>query len=66
MTTKYDLIVVGGGILGTFHAYHALKRGLKVALIEKILSRKAQQLEISDRLFPQEWILNGRISGEKA
>ncbi len=35
MTTKYDLIVVGGGILGTFHAYHALKRGLKVALIEK-------------------------------
>jgi len=23
-TDKYDLIVVGGGILGTFHAYHAL------------------------------------------
>ncbi|MET3539151.1 TIGR03364 family FAD-dependent oxidoreductase [Chryseobacterium limigenitum] len=35
MTAKFDLIVVGGGILGTFHAYHALKRGLKVALIEK-------------------------------
>lgn len=32
---KYDLIVVGGGILGTFHAYHALKNGLSVALIEK-------------------------------
>lgn len=35
MTTKFDLIVVGGGILGTFHAYHALKRGLSVALLEK-------------------------------
>ena len=32
---KYNLIVVGGGILGTFHAYHALKNGLSVALIEK-------------------------------
>ncbi len=32
---KYDLIVVGGGALGTFHAYHALKMGLKVALFER-------------------------------
>ncbi|PWK22909.1 FAD dependent oxidoreductase TIGR03364 [Maribacter polysiphoniae] len=32
---QYDLIVVGGGVLGTFHAYHALEIGLKVALIEK-------------------------------
>jgi FAD dependent oxidoreductase TIGR03364 len=32
---KYNLIVIGGGALGTFHAYHALKRGLSVLLIEK-------------------------------
>lgn len=32
---KYDLIVVGGGVLGTFHAYHALQNGLQVALLEK-------------------------------
>lgn len=32
---KFDLIVVGGGILGTFHAYHALKNGQKVLLLEK-------------------------------
>ncbi|MDW3645508.1 MAG: TIGR03364 family FAD-dependent oxidoreductase [Bacteroidia bacterium] len=31
----YDLLIVGGGILGTFHAYHALSKGLKVALLEK-------------------------------
>lgn len=32
---QYDLLVVGGGVLGTFHAYHALKKGFKVALVEK-------------------------------
>ncbi len=32
---NYDLVVVGAGVLGTFHAYHALKKGLKVALVEK-------------------------------
>ncbi|MEA1786532.1 TIGR03364 family FAD-dependent oxidoreductase [Arenibacter sp. GZD96] len=35
MKDTYDLIVVGGGVLGTFHAYHAVKKGLKVALFEK-------------------------------
>jgi len=32
---KYDLLVVGGGVMGAFHAYHALQQGLKVALLEK-------------------------------
>jgi|GEM_PF-59514 len=35
MNIKYDLIVVGGGALGTFHAYHALQEGFRVAIIEK-------------------------------
>ncbi|NGM64105.1 TIGR03364 family FAD-dependent oxidoreductase [Sphingobacterium sp. SGR-19] len=32
---KYDLVIIGGGILGTFHAYHALLRGLRVLQLEK-------------------------------
>ena len=32
---KFDVIIIGGGILGIAHAYHSLKAGLKVALIEK-------------------------------
>ncbi len=32
---KYDLIVIGGGILGAFHAYHAAKLKKRVLLIEK-------------------------------
>ncbi|WAC14798.1 TIGR03364 family FAD-dependent oxidoreductase [Dyadobacter pollutisoli] len=35
MASKYDLIVVGAGALGTFHAYHAAAAGKKVLLLEK-------------------------------
>jgi FAD dependent oxidoreductase TIGR03364 len=31
----FDLIVIGSGVLGTFHAYHAAKQGKKVLLLEK-------------------------------
>lgn len=33
--TTYDLIIVGAGALGTFHAYHAAKRGKRVLILEK-------------------------------
>lgn len=46
---KYDLIVVGGGIIGTFSAYHALKKGKKVLLLEK----NSQPFEASFRNFGQ-------------
>ncbi|MCU0326604.1 MAG: FAD-dependent oxidoreductase, partial [Spirosomaceae bacterium] len=32
---KYDLIVVGAGILGTAHAFQAAKSGKKVLILEK-------------------------------
>lgn len=32
---KYDLVVVGAGVLGAFHAYHALLKGLRVLHVEK-------------------------------
>ncbi|WP_231465454.1 TIGR03364 family FAD-dependent oxidoreductase [Pedobacter sp. Leaf132] len=35
MKQKYDLIIIGGGILGTFHAYHALKENKSVLQLEK-------------------------------
>ncbi|MBR9854756.1 MAG: TIGR03364 family FAD-dependent oxidoreductase [Algicola sp.] len=35
MDNKFDAVIVGGGILGTFHAYHAQQLGLKVCLVEK-------------------------------
>ena len=30
-----DVVIIGGGIIGTFTAYYLAKRGLKVALVEK-------------------------------
>jgi len=47
--TKFDLIVVGGGVLGTFHAYHALNQNLNVALVEK----NSQPVDATVRNFGQ-------------
>lgn len=33
--TSFDLVVVGAGIVGLAHAYHAVERGLCVAVIER-------------------------------
>lgn len=46
---KYDLIVVGAGNLGTFHAFHALKAGKKVLMLEK----DAAPIEATVRNFGQ-------------
>jgi glycine/D-amino acid oxidase-like deaminating enzyme len=35
LPTHADVVVIGGGIIGTFTAYYLAKRGLKVALLEK-------------------------------
>ena len=35
MQPTWDLIVVGAGILGTSHAYHAARRGWRVLLLER-------------------------------
>jgi FAD dependent oxidoreductase TIGR03364 len=35
VSETFDLAVVGAGVLGCFHAYHAAKRGLRALLIER-------------------------------
>jgi FAD dependent oxidoreductase TIGR03364 len=46
---KYDLIVIGSGNLGTFHAYHALLKGKTVLMIEK----DSEPIEATVRNFGQ-------------
>jgi FAD dependent oxidoreductase TIGR03364 len=48
-SVHYNLIVVGAGVLGSFHAYHACKKGLKVLLLEK----DTQPMEATVRNFGQ-------------
>lgn len=35
--TRYDVIVIGGGVLGAFHAYFAMRQGYKTLLMERDL-----------------------------
>ena len=35
MNKSYDVIIIGGGIIGTASAFHLAKKGVKVALLEQ-------------------------------
>ncbi len=63
---KFDLIVIGGGILGTFHAYHALQKGLKVALLEKNVHPQGATVRNFGQIVPSgmnsQWQERGRRS----
>ena len=62
----FDLIVVGGGVLGAFHAYHALNNGLSVALIEKDKAPKGATVRNFGQVIPSgmnaQWQAYGRES----
>jgi FAD dependent oxidoreductase TIGR03364 len=66
MNQKYDLIVIGGGVLGTFHAYHAKQKGLKVALLEKDHSPQSATVRNFGQVVPSgmntKWQAFGRES----
>ncbi len=48
-STHFDLIITGAGALGSFHALHACRKGLKVLLLEKDI----QPMEATVRNFGQ-------------
>lgn len=68
MTQTFDIIIIGAGALGVFHAYHALKAGKKVLLLEK--DKRAQEATVRNfgqvvpsGLIPgSEWHEYGRIA----
>ncbi|CAL2074560.1 TIGR03364 family FAD-dependent oxidoreductase [Tenacibaculum sp. 190524A02b] len=66
MDNRYDLIVVGGGVLGTFHAYHASQKGLKVAVLEKNNKPQGATVRNFGQVVPsgmnQKWQNYGRES----
>ncbi len=66
MTTKFDLLVVGGGILGTFHCLSCSEENLKVALLERNSLPQGATVRNFGQVVLQEWILNGKTTEEKA
>ena len=66
MIKKRDLIVIGGGVLGSFHAYHALNQGMDLALIEKDISPTGATVRNFGQIVPSgmdsKWQYYGRES----
>jgi FAD dependent oxidoreductase TIGR03364 len=62
----YDLMIVGGGILGTFHAYHALERGLKVALFERNQQPQSATVRNFGQVVPSGMNLKWQQYGRKS
>lgn len=65
---KYDLLLIGGGVLGTFHAYHALEQGLRVAVLDKNNRPQGSSVQNFGQVVPSgmnaEWQRHGRKSLE--
>lgn len=59
MGSTYDIAIVGAGILGSFAAYHAAKRGMKVLLIEAGKSPTGATVRNFGQAVPSGQSLNG-------
>lgn len=62
----FDLIVVGGGILGTFHAYFALQKGLKVALLERHVQPRGATVRNFGQIVPSGMDAKWRAIGRRS
>ena len=52
MQQKIDLLVVGAGVLGAFHAYHAARQGLRTLLLEKDVAPKGATVRNFGQVVP--------------
>ena len=55
-----DLVVIGGGVLGAFHAFHAAEAGLRVTLVDRDCVPRGASVQnfgmiIPDAMPPGEW-----------
>src|SRR5450631_4196777 len=67
--SHFDLIIIGAGALGSFHAYHACTKGLKVLLLEKDIQPQEATVRNFGQVVPSgmsrgKWQQYGRRSLE--
>lgn len=66
--SAFDLAIVGGGMLGVAHAYHALRAGKRVAILEKSVQPEGATVRNFGQIVPSgmdaKWQAYGRKSLE--
>ena len=63
---EFDVIVIGGGILGIAHAYHSLQAGLKVALIERHATPRGATVRNFGQVVPSGMNLKWQTLGRES
>ncbi|MEM0925250.1 MAG: TIGR03364 family FAD-dependent oxidoreductase [Planctomycetota bacterium] len=66
MTHETDIIVVGGGILGAFHAYAALQCGYRVTLLERHAKPRGATVRNFGQIVPSGMSRNWQRLGRKS
>ena len=64
--STYDLIVIGGGVLGTFYAFHAVRRGLKTVMIERDTTPRSATVQNFGQVLPSGMNLKWQTFGRKS
>lgn len=63
---QYDLLIIGGGILGTFHAWSAVEKGLKVAIVDKGSQPRGSSVQNFGQVVPSGMDLKWQQYGRKS
>ena len=66
MHNSYDLIIIGGGILGISHAYQALEKGLRVAVIDRNKQARGSSVQNFGQVVPSGMNLKWQPYGRKS
>ncbi|WDQ19251.1 TIGR03364 family FAD-dependent oxidoreductase [Rhodopirellula sp. P2] len=61
-----DLLIVGAGVLGSFYAYHALQRGLRVTLVERSSRPNGATARNFGQVVPSGLDLSWQIHGRES
>jgi len=62
----FDLLIIGGGVLGTFHALQAVEKGLKVALLERSDLPRGASVQNFGQIIPSGMNLKWQQYGRKS
>ncbi|MBL7781064.1 MAG: TIGR03364 family FAD-dependent oxidoreductase [Saprospiraceae bacterium] len=66
VTKQYDLLIIGGGVLGMFHAWQALEKGLRVAVLDRNKQARGSSVQNFGQVVPSGMNLKWQRYGRKS